>query len=76
MDVWLFADPPNTICVTVREIIEGRRPILLVAHDAEEGGWQFLTGGPFDVSDGMLVTLSNVVRHDRSLRELADLPPG
>jgi hypothetical protein len=68
MEDWPFADPPNTVCVTVREVIERGRPILLAAHDPEEGGWQFFTGGPFDVSDGMLVTLSDVVRHDRSLR--------
>jgi hypothetical protein len=76
MGAWPFADAPNVIAVTVRQIVEDGEPILLVVHDAEDGDWQFLTGGEFHVADGMLVTLENMVRHDRRIAELADLPLG
>ena len=73
---WPFDDPPNVATITVRQVVEGGEPVLLVARDAEDGGWQFLTGGAFDVADGMVVSLQGMVQRDPSLAELADLPPG
>jgi hypothetical protein len=73
---WPFDDPPNVATITVRQIIDGGEPILLVAHDAEDGGWQFLTGGAFDVDDGMVVSLRNIFERDPTIAELADLEPG
>ena len=75
-DDWPFDDRPNVASITVRQIVHGGEPILLVAHDAEDGGWQFLTGGAFEVADGMVVSLASVVRRDPSVGELADLPLG
>jgi hypothetical protein len=60
----------------VRQVVQGGEPILLIAQDADDGGWQFLTGGAFAVTDGMVVSLESVVRLDSSLAELADLPIG
>jgi hypothetical protein len=76
MDDWPFPDPPNDMSITTRQIVEGGMPILLVCHEADDGSWLFLTGGSFDVTDGMLVTLRNMVERDSSLIELADLPLG
>jgi hypothetical protein len=73
---WPFGDPPNVATITVRQIVHGVRPVLLVARDAEDGGWQFLTGGPFEVADGMVVSLQSMVERDPTLVEVADLPPG
>ena len=49
---------------------------MLVCHDADDGMWQFLTGGDFKVADGMIVCLHHMLERDPSLAELADLPPG
>jgi len=76
MDDWPFADPPDVMSITTRQIVEGGVPILLVCHEADDGSWLFLTGGPFDVTDGMLVTLRSMVERDSSLIELAGLPLG
>jgi hypothetical protein len=76
MDDWPFADPPDVASITVRQIVRNGHPILLVSHDAEDGSWQFLTGGTFDVADALLVSLGSMVERDRSLVEVADLPPG
>ena len=76
MDNWPFADPPDVVTITTRQIINGNEPILLVSRDADDGCWQFLTGGAVEVADGMIILLRNMVARDPSLAELADLPPG
>jgi hypothetical protein len=73
---WPFDDPPNVATITVRQIVENGDPILLVVRDAEDGGWQFLTGGAFDVADGMVVSLHNIFERDPTIAGLADLEPG
>ncbi len=73
---WPFDDRPNTLAITVNAIVGGGHPILLVARDSEEGDWQFLTGGKFEVSDGLLVTLESIATLDPTIGELADLAPG
>jgi hypothetical protein len=73
---WPFTDPRNVAVFTVRDIMEMRRPVLVVRHDADDGAWQFLTGEPLDMNDAMLVGLAEVVRLDPTLTGLADLPLG
>jgi hypothetical protein len=76
MTGWPFTDPLNVATVTVRQIMDRQRPILLVCHDEEDGRWQFLTGDEVRMEDALLVTLHSVVELDSSLFELADLPAG
>lgn len=51
-------------------------PIVLVSHDADDGGWQFLCGTTSNPADGRIVHLEEVVRMDPTVSEVADLPPG
>lgn len=74
--IWPFDDPPNALAITVRAIVSDGHPILLVARDSEEGDWQFLSGEPFDVSQGLLVTLQSIAALDPTINELANLAPG
>lgn len=76
MSDWLFAAPPNDVAVTTRQIVHEGEPILLVSHDADDGSWQFLSGGACKAADGMLVTLRSMVERDPRLAEPADLPLG
>jgi hypothetical protein len=73
---WPFADPPNVATFTQRSIMERRHPILLVVHDRDDGGWQFLDGGKVQLSEAMLVGLAEIVKVDHSVLELSDLPLG
>lgn len=57
---WPFDDPPNVATITVRQIVEGVEPILLVSRDAEERDWQFLTGGVFSMADAKIVSLRSM----------------
>ena len=76
MSDWPFEDPENVATITVRQIVCDGAPILLVCHDEDDGGWQFLTGGRFEMKDAMLVGLGEIVDRDSSVNELADLPLG
>jgi len=73
---WPFADPPNVVTFTMRQIVDGERPILIVCHDEDDGGWQFLTGDVIDMADALLVSLRTIVGVDASVLELADLDVG
>lgn len=75
MHPWPFEDPPNVAVITVRQVFAGGA-ILLVARDVDDGTWQFLTGGPFDMSDAMVVAFDEVLALEPSIAILAGLEPG
>lgn len=74
---WPFRSPPDEAVITLKSILNEGKPILLVSHDKEDGGWQFLDGSaePRE-EDAMVVSLHLMTRHDPSILELADLPEG
>jgi len=73
---WPFDQLRNCAVVTLRSIVFGGEPILYVSHDADDHGWQFLDGRPIDMANAALVGFGEIVRHDPSVLELADMPPG
>ena len=75
MTDWPFEDPPNTASITTRQVLDGA-PILRVAHDADDGAWQFLCGTTDDPADARVVGLGRMYGRDPSLGTLADLPEG
>ena len=76
MTDWPFEDPPNTAAITTRPVMDDGAPILLVTHDLEDGGWQFLCGTTNDSAEARVVGLGRVCTWDPTLLELADLPEG
>jgi hypothetical protein len=75
MESFPFADPPNVAVITTVGVLDGE-PILLVTHDADDGGWQFLGTGPNTEENARVVALVRIYRIDESVGELADLPLG
>jgi len=75
MKSWPFADPRNVAVFTQREVFQGQ-PILRVAHDDEDGAWQFLAHDVSGDAQPMIVALEEIVKLDPSVAELADLPLG
>lgn len=73
---WPFDQPENCAVISVRQVMLEGAPVLLVAHDEEDHGWQFLAGGEFRTEDGVVVSFRSVVLKDPTLLEIADLPPG
>jgi len=74
--LWPFRDPPNVAVFTLKRIVAGGSPILLVKHDSDDGAWQFLDGDVIAERDAAVVSLQSVVLHDNTLAQLADLPVG
>ena len=72
---WPFDQPPDAAAITVRAVLDGA-PILLVSHDADDDGWQFLDGRPANTAEGRVIGMREVLRIDPTLRSIADLPPG
>jgi len=70
-----FQEPPELGVTTTAQILAGS-PILVVTHDAEEGGWQFLGGKATDPSDRRTVPLQEIEKMDPGIIELSDLPLG
>jgi len=72
---WRFDSPPDEAVITTASILEGQ-PILFVARDEEDGGWQFLDGRDVDIAEAKVVSLMSIVLRDEAILDLTDLPPG
>jgi hypothetical protein len=72
-----FKEPGNTAVYTTIHVMREGSPITLVSHELD-GDWQFM--GDESLEDfskvGMLVALDEMVKKDKSVLELADLPLG
>jgi hypothetical protein len=75
-DHWPFDQPRNCATFTMRQVLDGSEPILLVSHDLDDHGWQFIGSSDASVKDAKLVCLEYIVRLDPTVLEVADLPPG
>jgi hypothetical protein len=70
---WRFQEGSNRAVFTTKPVLETGLPVLLVTHDTD-GRWQFLCGTTNRVKDGAVVSLGAILKRDRSLVDLADLP--
>ncbi|SFP24782.1 hypothetical protein [Variovorax sp. 770b2] len=73
---WPFDQPRNCATVFSKSVLNRSRPILLVSHDEDDHGWQFLDGVSEDLEDLALAGLGHVLEIDPGIVELADLVPG
>jgi hypothetical protein len=73
---WPFSEPPNTAVITLKSILAKVQPILLVVHDAGDGGWQFLAGGEVEVESVAVVSLEYITQIDPSILSIANLSYG
>jgi hypothetical protein len=73
---WPFDQAKNCAVVTLRSIVFDGEPILYVSHDADDHGWQFLDGNSVEMANAALVSLATIVALDRSVLEVAHMPPG
>lgn len=76
MDAWEFDAPVDYLAISLREIAEGRAPILHVSHNLSDGAWQFLGWDTPKIEDAVRVCLKDIVALDQTVQELAALPVG
>lgn len=72
---WPFPDPINTAAFTTTRVLRDGYPVLLVSHD-QDGDWQFMCTTTNDSADAEIVCLGCAYERDRTVAEVADLPPG
>lgn len=72
-----FTEPLNTTVYTTTHVVKEKSPITLISHELD-GDWQFL--GDEIIKDFrkviMLVSLGQVIKLDKSILKVADLPLG
>jgi hypothetical protein len=74
---WQFLDPPNTAVFTSARVLDGEDWVHYVAHDDQDGAWQFHPfSGPTSEAEATVVSLERMLKLDPSIEELADLPLG
>lgn len=71
----VFNENPRLGVLTTAAVLAGA-PILLISHDEDDGGWQFLCGTSNDPADGRIVHLQEIVAMDPTVTDIADLPLG
>ena len=76
VDDWPFDQPRNCATITTRQILDGLEPIVLVSHDEDDHGWQFLGESGAVMADARVVTLEAIVELDPTVLGVADLEPG
>ena len=71
-----FEDKPNTASITCVHILDEKKPILYVSHDADDGCWQFLCGKNHSIKDSKVVAIEEIYKIDKSIKEIANLEYG
>ena len=76
MNSWPFDQSPNTAALTTRQVLDNKAAIRVVIHYADDNSWAFLCGETDGEKDGRVIAMSEAVKLDSSLLQVADLPPG
>src|SRR5690348_10727794 len=63
-----FKEDPRLGVITTARVLAGAS-IMMVTHDADDGGWQFLCGTTNDPVDGRIVHLADIVAMDPTVTE-------
>jgi len=75
--IYKFTEPGHTVCFVCSHVLNRERSILYVAHEQDDGFWQFLCGrdGHTD-SDYKIISLKEAVGLDKSINDLFEMPLG
>jgi hypothetical protein len=73
---WPFAQDLMSAVITLRSIVYHGDDVLLVNHNADDQVWEFYNAAGADEENSIVVSLSNMVTRDPSIKDLADLPAG
>ena len=76
VEPWPFDQPRNCAAFVTREVMDREEPILLVAHDIDDHGWQFIGSSDGTRDNARIILLANAVELDPSILEVTDLPVG
>ena len=70
-----FSEPESTSCVACSHVLDELAPVLYVAHNENDGMWQFLCGAENHEShQKTIVSLGAVAALHPSVNDLNDMP--
>jgi hypothetical protein len=69
---WPFDQPQNAAAITTRLVIANGLPILCVTHYSDDHSWAFVCGTAVAGANGRVVSMSEALEIDSTLREVAD----
>ena len=72
---WPFDQEPDVAALTTRQVLEGE-PIRSVVHYSDDHSWAFTLGTSDQKEDYRIVDMGHLLKLDKSLVTIADLPPG
>ncbi len=68
--------PFNVAVISLDEVVNGSRDVLLVMHDEGHGGWQFYDGDDVSGRPPAVVPRELILSLDPTLADVIDLPVG
>jgi hypothetical protein len=72
-----FKEAENTACFVCDHVLSKHRPILYVAHDKEDGSWQFLCGqDDHTEANAKIISLKQATEIDTTINDLYEMPLG
>lgn len=75
-DEWPFDQACNVAAITTRQVLSEGLPILRVTHYSDDHSWAFVCGTTDDEADGRVISMSEALEIDPTLKDIAALPPG
>ena len=72
---WPFSVPPNTGCITTKQVMLENYPVLSILHD-KDGAWQVLCSTTENADDGMLVGLGSLYEKFPFMDKFVNIPLG
>ena len=73
---WPFKESRYTVVVTQGTVITQHRPIIVVIRNAGDGEWMFFADQDPYLDTVVTLSLDEMIRIDKSIMEVADLPAG
>jgi len=74
MSIKSFSIPTSTAVFTSTYVMQDKHPVMCVSHNMD-GEWMFQCGNhSFSAKSAMVVNLANILKFDRTLEEVSDLP--
>ncbi len=72
-----FPDDENKRVFTSRFVVKKKELITYVAHESDDGAWQFYSESQYNsFKDIRVVPLKTIIALDKTILEIADLPRG
>ena len=72
-----FKEAENTACFVCDHVLSKQRAILYVAHDKEDGSWQFLCGQDDHTdANAKIISLKQATEIDSTINDLYEMPLG